>query len=152
LNDAAPGSRRAGATLLLVGTFALGMISGAALLHIARLSLRGPGGPPPGPAGEPPLEHMRRTLSLTPDQSERLRAVLDDGRGRIKAAADETREQIRAVLTPEQREKFDAMRPPHPPRGGFGPGPPPFPPPDGPPPEGGPPEGGPPEGGPPPPR
>ena len=135
MSDAPFGSRRVGATLLLVGTFALGMIAGAALLHIARASMGHRPGRPPGPfAGEPPLEHMRRTLELTPDQTDRLRGILDNSHDRIKAAADATRDQIREVLTPEQRKKFDAMRPPHPPRGRpWGP-PPDGPPPDGPPP------------------
>lgn len=138
---------RGGATLVVVGAFVMGMIAGAALLHIARLSLapsRGADdfGPPPpgGPRGpgfrpEPPVEHLTRVLGLSPDQTTRLRAVLDDGRTRMKREADATRDRIREILTADQKAKFDTMRPPPPPPPpGFPPPPPGGPPP--PPPEG----------------
>jgi len=142
---------RSGAALVLIGTFVLGMIAGAALLHIARLSLRPPAGqgprfgPPPRP-GEPPVEHLRHELDLDQDQVTRLRSVIEESRKHMRGEADATRERIREILTPAQRTRFDAMRPPPPPPPpGFGP-PPGFPPPP-PPPRNGDPEPAPPPGG-----
>ena len=119
---------RAGAALVIVGTFTLGMIAGAALLHIARRAMGPPHGPPPGP---PPIERLQRDLDLSAAQVEQLREIVDGSRERMHAEADSTRNRIRAILTPEQRERFEAMRPPPPPGR---PGPPPWggPPPPGP--------------------
>ena len=104
------GRRGPVATLLVLGTFVLGMIAGAALLHIALLTVHGPG---PfkrrGPEGGPPIEHIREDLHLTPEQDEKIRTLLDETHERIRAEADATRDKIRELLTPEQRERFDAM-------------------------------------------
>lgn len=116
-------ARRTG-MLALLAAFALGMITGASLLHLGRPL-------PHRPPGEPPVVHLKRVLDLTPEQEAEIRGVLDQGRGEFRARADATRERIRGVLTPDQRERFDAMRPPPPP-----PPPPPPTPPTPPPPEG----------------
>jgi Spy/CpxP family protein refolding chaperone len=119
IEPAAPGPR-ASAALVLIATFALGIVAGAALLHIARLSLGPP--PPPRPAiggpepHVPPLVHLARELDLEPGQIERVRSILEEGRGRIRVEADATRERIREVLTPEQRERFERLGPPPGPR------------------------------------
>ena len=115
--QATNGKRAVGATLLVLGTFVLGMIAGAALLHIASRSL--PRSPFPGMARRhgPPIEHIRHDLGLTPEQAEKVRAILDETHERMRAEADATRESIREVLTPEQRERFDAMHPGHGPPG-----------------------------------
>jgi len=111
VSQATNGKRGVGATLLVLGTFVLGMIAGAALLHIASRSMR----TPPFLGGalrhRPPIEHIRRDLDLTPEQAEKLRAILDETHGRMRAEADATRESIRQLLTPEQRERFDSMHP-----------------------------------------
>jgi Spy/CpxP family protein refolding chaperone len=118
-----PTPPRSSATLLLIATFVLGMIAGAAILHIARMSLGRPHFGPPGPPPPPPIEHLTHELSLRPDQVEQLRAVLDTGREKMHEAAEDTREHIRAILDPEQLERFDAMRRPPPPGPGFPPPP-----------------------------
>ena len=126
--EPSPGAGRAGATLLLVATFALGMIAGGALLHIARLSLGGgppPPGPPPlgGPREPPsPLVHLADELDLSAEQIERVRDILDESRNRMHDEAEATRARIRELLTPEQSERFDSMRRPPFPPGGPGPG------------------------------
>jgi Spy/CpxP family protein refolding chaperone len=97
------------ATLLILGTFVLGMIAGAALLHIAVLTLHGPGPfKRQGPDG-PPIEAIRHDLDLTPEQEQKIRTLLDETHERIRAEADATRDKIRELLTPEQRQRFDAM-------------------------------------------
>ena len=64
------------------------------------------------------LEQLTRDLSLTPDQRKQLEAILADVGAKFQALhqqiAPQTeqvrkqgREQIRAILTPEQRPKFE---------------------------------------------
>ena len=64
------------------------------------------------------LEQLTRDLSLTPDQRKQLEAILSDVGAKFQALhqqiAPQTeqvrmqgREQIRAILTPEQRPKFE---------------------------------------------
>jgi hypothetical protein len=125
MSDDAP-VRRSGllALLALLGAFALGMITGGSLLHLWQA---GRPFPPPPPRREPPVVHLQRELGLSPEQSSRVRRVLEEGRGEMRAQADRTRDRIREVLTPDQRRRFDAMRPPPPPPPLGAPPPPPPP-------------------------
>jgi hypothetical protein len=103
-----------GATLLVLGTFVLGMIAGAALLHIVSRSIPMHPRMGPGPGGDgPPLELLKEDLGLTPDQAEKLREILDETHTRIRAEVDGTRDRIREILDPEQLERFEAMHPGH---------------------------------------
>jgi hypothetical protein len=65
-------------------------------------------------------EKMRRDLSLTDEQMKSVSAILDDTKNEYKALRQElkprfdeprlkARGKIRALLTPEQQQKFDAM-------------------------------------------
>jgi Spy/CpxP family protein refolding chaperone len=65
-------------------------------------------------------EKMRRDLSLTDEQMKSVSAILDDTRNEYKSLRQElkprfdeprakARVKIRALLTPEQQQKFDAM-------------------------------------------
>ncbi|MEN3370683.1 MAG: motif family protein [Verrucomicrobiota bacterium] len=67
------------------------------------------------------LEHMTKNLALTPEQQAKIQPILDQAKpqviaarqeamGKMKAIRDATRAQIRAVLTPEQQQKFDALQ------------------------------------------
>lgn len=138
---AEPSAPRAqSAVLALLGAFVLGMIAGGAVLYIARMALPPPpfGPRPPGP---PPIRRLEQELGLDREQVEKLRVILDENRTRMREQADATRARIREILTPEQRARFDRMKPPPPPPG-FPPPPPGGP--GAPPPEGdGPPPGGP---------
>jgi HlyD family secretion protein len=91
---------------------------------------RGPGG---GSGGGGGLREMRTTLvrdlALTQDQQTKLDAILEEARqafavarsqgGNDQAAGDaqrrrarsEVRDKIRAILTPDQQKKFDALQP-----------------------------------------
>jgi HlyD family secretion protein len=91
---------------------------------------RGPGG---GGAGGGGLREMRTTLvrdlALTPDQQTKLDAILEEARqafaaarsqggndqaaggGQRRRARSEVRDKIRAILTPDQQKKFDALQP-----------------------------------------
>ncbi|HEX5042785.1 MAG TPA: hypothetical protein VFV75_07750 [Candidatus Polarisedimenticolaceae bacterium] len=110
--------------LALLAAFALGIVTGASLLHLWHAERGFPGPPPPR---QPPLVHLQRELHLTPEQSTRIRAVLEEGRSTLHDQAESVRAHIREVLTPEQRSRFDAMRPPPPPPPPFAPPPPPPP-------------------------
>ena len=111
--------RAQGLALLLV-TFAVGVLGGMALERV-RMARRA--APPPvdrvrmGPGMMPP---MFERLDLTDEQRERIAAILQQSRPltdsvlqsslpRLRAIRDSVRSQIRAVLTPEQQERFDAM-------------------------------------------
>ena len=65
-------------------------------------------------------KRMERQLDLTPDQRERIEAIIRDSQRRIKGVFEEvapkardefreTRMRIRDVLTPEQRRKFEEL-------------------------------------------
>jgi Spy/CpxP family protein refolding chaperone len=67
------------------------------------------------------LEHMTKNLELTPEQQAKIQPILDQAKPqviavrqeamqKIKTIRDATRTQIRAVLTPAQQQKFDALQ------------------------------------------
>lgn len=84
--------------------------------------------PQPPPRGGMPLDRMKTELSLTQDQLEELKIIQDNHLAKVEALRANTsltreqrreqrqairqawREEILAVLTPEQREKFQQMR------------------------------------------
>jgi len=115
--------------LVVVGVFMLGGVTGAALDSAYRLRARGGGGPPHvrgggGPRDERRFEEMKRDLSLTDEQAGQVRAVLDETRGEYRALREKCRPQydaarsaararIRALLNPEQQQKFDAKTAEH---------------------------------------
>ena len=50
---------------------------------------------------------LKEKLKLTPEQRERLKAVVDEKSENIKEFTEDTRRRIRDILTPEQRARFD---------------------------------------------
>ena len=105
--------------LVVVGVFALGCLSGVALDGAYRL--RAAAIPREGGRHEKKdiFERMRSDLSLTDEQARQVKAVLDETRGeyrtlsaecrpRYNAIRQKGRERIRALLTPEQQQRFDA--------------------------------------------
>ncbi len=116
--------RRWQAMVALAGLFALGVFSGSlgAHLYYVRSAERMPG-PPPflGPFFSHRLE---RGLDLSPAQRAEVLRILDDShreaealRGevapRLREVMERADERIRALLTPEQRQRFDEMRQRH---------------------------------------
>ncbi len=107
-----------------------------------------------GPPGDDFRRRFGREIGLTPEQQARVDSIMDrEMRGvhevraavqpRLDSIVARTRKELDAVLTPEQREKAEAMRKRHPPPSGppgagpdrpFAPGGPPDVPPDAPPP------------------
>lgn len=110
------GAPRGRATLVLLGTFVLGLVCGAALLRIGQHTVGPAPGPGPGRGGPglagPPLEHLDRRLGLDDAQRRAVRDIVRRQRVRLHELVEASRLEIRDVLTPEQQAEFDAMRPP----------------------------------------
>jgi protein CpxP len=67
------------------------------------------------------LEHMTKTLDLTPDQQAKIGPILEQAKPQLKAARQESKErmkavrdnvrsQIRPLLTPPQQQKWDTIQ------------------------------------------
>lgn len=79
----------------------------------------------PGPKHmENPLEHLSDNLGLTADQKAKVQPIIDQAKPQIaaihqeamdkmRAIMESTGAQIRPLLTPQQQEKFDAMKKAH---------------------------------------
>lgn len=103
--------------LVVVGIFLLGGVTGAALDSVYRMKARGGGGREAHDRRK--FEEMKRDLGLTDEQAGQIRAILDETRNEYRALREKCRPQydaarsaararIRALLTPEQQQKFDA--------------------------------------------
>ena len=103
--------------LVLVVVFVLGSITGAALtgLYRSRASADRP-----EKAMHDRFEKMRRELNLTDEQTKSVSAILDETRNeyrslraelrpRFEEPRQKARARIRALLTPEQQQKFDGL-------------------------------------------
>jgi Spy/CpxP family protein refolding chaperone len=71
-----------------------------------------------------PLEHLSEKLDLTADQKAKVQPIIDQAKPQIAAIHQEAMEKMRAImesagaqirplLTPEQQQKFDAMKKAH---------------------------------------
>ena len=105
--------------LVLLVVFVLGSITGAALTGLYR-SRAGGGAEAHERAMHERFEKMRTELSLTDQQTTSVRTILDETRNEYRALRAElrprfeeprmkARARIRALLTPEQQQKFDAL-------------------------------------------
>lgn len=103
--------------LVILGVFVLGGLTGAALDSVYRL--KASGGRGGGEVRRDRMERMKSDLNLTDSQAEQIRAILDQTRNEYQALRKEVRPRydalrqqarikIRALLTPEQQQKFDA--------------------------------------------
>lgn len=108
--------------LTVIGVFALGCVTGASLDSAYRLRARNnaPQETRGGRHGkDEAFEDMKRDLSLSDQQATEIRAILDQTRNEYRALRTEVRPRydsirqnartrIRALLTPEQQQRFDA--------------------------------------------
>ena len=113
------GKTRLKILLAVLAVFALGCVTGASLDSAYRLQAsngRGAG----QPAKEDFFEAMQRNLKLNNQQATEIRSIVDETRGeyrqlraevrpRYDAFRQKARVRIRALLTPEQQQKFDTM-------------------------------------------
>lgn len=105
--------------LAVVGVFILGCVTGVSLDSVYRVRM----GDRPKERGrgnkEEMFERMKRDLNLNEQQATQIRAILEqtreeyrqlraEVRPRYDAARQNARTRIRALLTPEQQQKFDA--------------------------------------------
>ncbi|MFL6591017.1 MAG: Spy/CpxP family protein refolding chaperone [Chthoniobacterales bacterium] len=71
-----------------------------------------------------PFEHLSKELNLTDEQKTKVQPIIDQTKPQMKAIHEEamqkmhalmenTGAQIRPLLTPEQQQKFDAMKKAH---------------------------------------
>jgi Spy/CpxP family protein refolding chaperone len=113
----------------------LGLIAGAAVAQQDAPPPPPPGGQMQGPPGgghrgmgEHRVERMKHELNLTDDQTTQVKAIFEDSRSKMEAlrgnaslpqedrhtqmmAIHQTEEdKIHAVLTPDQKTKYDAMQ------------------------------------------
>jgi Spy/CpxP family protein refolding chaperone len=65
-----------------------------------------PHGGPPGPRM---ARFVEQRLGLSAEQSTRFEAILDRARSRADSLHEEARVQILAILTPDQRERWERM-------------------------------------------
>ena len=107
--------------LAVVGVFALGCVTGISLDSVYRLRAGGEREMRGQKRGdkEEVFERMKRDLDLNEQQATQIRAILDQTRNdyrqlraevrpRYDAVRQNARTKIRALLTPEQQQKFDA--------------------------------------------
>ena len=106
--------------LVLLVVFVLGSVTGAALTGLYRSRANGGGAEARERAMHERFEKMRSELSLTDQQTTSVRTILDETRAEYKALRTDlrprfeeprmkARTRIRALLTPPQQQKFDAM-------------------------------------------
>ena len=106
--------------LVLLVVFVLGSVTGAALTGLYRSRTGGSGADARERAMHERFEKMRTELSLTDQQTTSVRTILDETRNEYRALRTElrprfeeprlkARARIRALLTPEQQQKFDAL-------------------------------------------
>ena len=109
--------------LVVVGVFLLGCVTGASLDSLYRLGASGDDARHERGGGrrdkERVFEKMKSDLQLTDQQSAEVRAIIDQSREEYRALRSEVRPRyeevrarararIRALLTPEQQQRFDA--------------------------------------------
>jgi Spy/CpxP family protein refolding chaperone len=114
------GSARAKVIALVLAVFALGAVTGAALDSAYRLGAAGSlRAPQPSPR-EDFFELLQKNLDLDARQAAEVRAIVDETREGYRQLRTEVRPRyetlrangrarIRALLTPEQQQKFDRM-------------------------------------------
>jgi len=97
--------------LAVIGVFALGIVFGAALCFVIIHHVILPRRMEPRHEGPMPVERMTHELGLDAAQQEKVRSILERGHGAMRGVLDDTSREIRAVLRPDQQEKFDRFRP-----------------------------------------
>ena len=113
-----PASRRAAIWVVVV--FLLGAVAGGMFGYgYAHRSVAAASAPMPEPERRAKrVEQLTRELSLTPDQAKQLDSILLQWHGNAKAIHDQSdaqiaqlrqkgRDEVRAILTPEQKPKFE---------------------------------------------
>lgn len=93
------------AVLVLVLTFSAGVVVGVGVARFTHMT-RGPRGPMPHII----LNRLDRHLDLTDAQEAEIREIFRRRHGRMTEEIERTNREIEAVLTPEQRTRFQQLR------------------------------------------
>lgn len=56
------------------------------------------------------VEHLQQKLGLNAEQTAKVRSIFDAKAVEVKALMEKTHAEVSAVLTPEQKSKFEAMK------------------------------------------
>lgn len=115
------GGARAKVIAAALAVFVLGCVTGAALDSAYRLRAAGPRQGQQGQQGRDDFfKSLQKNLDLDARQTEQIRGVIDETRAGYRQLQTEVaprydalrrggRSRIRALLTPEQQQKFDQM-------------------------------------------
>jgi len=102
--------------------FLLGALAGAAVVHrVGRQSVEAVLSGRGGATADFVVRRLSRSLDLDPAQQDQVRAIVTETRrdiveirkpvqGQIQAAFERSRVRIRAILRPDQQEKFDRIQ------------------------------------------
>jgi Spy/CpxP family protein refolding chaperone len=108
--------------IITITTAAALSLTGLIYLEAKEPDAHGPGGPHEMMAN--PFDHLSKELNLTDDQKAKVQPIIDQTKPQLAAIHKEAMEkmhtlmestgaQIRPLLTPEQQQKFDAMKKAH---------------------------------------
>lgn len=114
-------------TRKLITLIAAGGLTLGGLTYLQAQDPHGPKhehGPGPNHHMENPFDHLSDSLSLTAEQKAKVQSILDqmkpqleaihkEAMEKMKAIMESTGAQIRPLLTPEQQQKYDAMKNAH---------------------------------------
>ncbi len=107
------------AGLIIMMTFLMGAVAGAAGYYIYDVKVAAAKAKPPARPHDV-VGEMSRALELDADQSGKLKVIFDHGRERLRALSSqyapqtdairqETRQEIRKILTEEQKAKYEKI-------------------------------------------
>lgn len=111
--------------LMILVVFALGGVTGASIDHLYNAKY---GASRSGPANssrrQAMIDNMRRDLGLSDNQVTQVRTIFEETRKEsqrrsavecpvFKEMREKTRQQIGAILTPEQKQKYDQINARH---------------------------------------
>lgn len=111
--------------LMILLVFILGGVTGASMDYLYNAKYGSSrSGPPPGSRRQAMIDNMRRDLNLSEDQVKQVRLVFEETRKESQRRSavecpvfnemrEKTRQNIRAVLNPEQQQKYDAINAKH---------------------------------------
>jgi len=108
--------------IITIMTAAALSLAGLIYLEAKEPDPHGPGGPHHMMAN--PFDHLSKELNLTDDQKAKVQPIIDQTKPQLAAIHKEAMEkmqalmestgaQIRPLLTPQQQQKFDAMKKAH---------------------------------------
>jgi len=108
------------AIVVVILTFVSGAAAGVLLAHFHIVG-RSRGGRPPRLAPAMMVRHLDHALDLTPEQRakveeivrrhhQRIESLTESVRPQVRQELDDANREIEALLTPEQRQKFEKMK------------------------------------------